>query len=120
MTIYLRCDRHAPEGLRPSDVVLTVAECVVCLTSGEVLRDGPGPSDTHGFRPSTVWTPEALIRLRKAARLNQTELARRLGVSRITVWRWEHRGIVPTHQTTLKLLKRLEIETAQLVTPIKA
>lgn len=46
---------------------------------------------------AAAMAPAVLLQLRKSAGLTQVELARRLGVKKLTVYRWES-GIVPISQ----------------------
>lgn len=58
-----------------------------------------------------------LKRARKAARLNQSALARKAGVGRRTVLRLEKGIGNPTHDTMKKLAKALGVEVALLRFP---
>lgn len=44
--------------------------------------------------PDKSLTPASVARIRKALKLSRSDLAKRLGVSRMTIWRWEN-GITP-------------------------
>lgn len=60
-------------------------------------------------------TPEELIARRDALGLTAEELATRLGVSRVTVWRWEQgkRAIPSMLDLALQTLEREKRRTAQ-------
>jgi transcriptional regulator with XRE-family HTH domain len=52
---------------------------------------------------------ETLKRIRRGLDLSQARLASKLGVARLTVWRWEN-GQVPIPTLAARLLYRLDTE----------
>ena len=56
----------------------------------------------------------ALERERRAAGLSKTELARRAGVCRQSVWRPEQRGTRPTRNTARRLAGALGVDVEDL------
>lgn len=53
---------------------------------------------------------EALLMARKQLGYSQIELASKLGVSRVTVWHWEHRAQTPVQLYCRKVLRELFTE----------
>lgn len=58
----------------------------------------------------------------KAARVNagftQTELARRLGVSKVTYWKWETGKAEPKHSQFQKLCEECGVEAQDIFLPM--
>jgi DNA-binding transcriptional regulator YiaG len=59
----------------------------------------------------TSMTPTEILAARKTLRVSQTVLAKRLGVGRQTLWRWETGNGRPEQPTLLRLALRYLIES---------
>lgn len=55
------------------------------------------------------WTPNEIIRFRTENLITQEQLAEMLGVSRVTIWRWEQ-GRVKLRRSSMMALDRIARE----------
>lgn len=60
-----------------------------------------------------------LRQLRERVMLTQEELAQACGVSRYTIWEWEHARARPSIANQRKLVKALEVNSTDLLQAIK-
>jgi len=61
------------------------------------------------FEPLPIATPDEVRALREQMGMTQEELAREMGVTEFTVWRWEN-GKRPITETKTALLRRIAKE----------
>lgn len=57
------------------------------------------------MRPDTVMSAQLIRQARQRAGLNQTELAERVGKSKVQIGRWENGQVAPSLDTLLVLLR---------------
>lgn len=70
------------------------------------------------FEALPVATPDEVRGLRVAMGMTQTELARNMGVTEFSVWRWEN-GKRPITEAHTKLLRRIADDKLYRPTPTK-